>query len=123
MLFEDYDRAQVALGHGLKLPALGSSGGDLDKRVMATAPVGYVGGAARDAEDELCMDAMIAEETEAVAGADDTADGQAMAWQEQPTRMRASRAPAAVPAADSAPVMAARAAVRFLRPQKQDGQE
>jgi hypothetical protein len=47
---------------------------------------------------------MIAEEPEAVAEADDTADGRAMAWREQPTRMRASQAPASVPAAASAPV-------------------
>ena len=67
VLFEDYDRAQVALGYGLKVAALDSSGAEADQRVIATARAGYVGGAARE-EQELCMEFMEAEEPKSALG-------------------------------------------------------
>ena len=107
VLFEDYDRAQVALGDGLKLAALGISGAETDQRVIATARAGYVGGAAHE-EEELCMEFMQAEEAEVGAGADDTGYGQEIAKQNKPTVVARFPPPAPMPAAESAPVMATR---------------
>jgi hypothetical protein len=105
VLFEDYDRGQVASGDGLSHAEFGISGADTDQQ--AIAHFDYVDGAARDEEDDLCIAAM-----EAGAGADDTGYGQEMAKQNKPTMVGAFPPPAPMYAAESAPVIAARGGMR-----------